>query len=66
MKLSLLEKVTFILVPWFFGIFLSLCAVILSFTRGDPMATIIFICSGFIVISLYCVCSLLAKIIEKQ
>jgi len=51
--------------PWFFGTILIVVQ-IFGVSRGaNPLYTLILIPTGLILISIYCVCALLVKLIEK-
>ena len=59
--MSKLDKLALVGSPWFFGVVLIICAFIV---RGDEF--LLLVCTGLICMSLFCVCSLLLKIIENK
>ena len=63
MKLSKLEKLTYVGCPWLFGVVF----VIVGALSGSSSALNRLLCSasGLLFISLFCICSLLLKLIEK-
>lgn len=64
MKLSKLEKITYVGCPWLFGVIYVIVALLTK--SKDTLATVIIGGTGLILISLFCVCSLLAKIVDKD
>lgn len=67
MKLSKFEKLVYAGSPWFFGIVLTITGTYTSLKNPDiDLYSIIMIAGGLICISLYCVCSLLIKLIEDK
>ena len=64
MGLTKFEKLTYVGGPWFFGIVIIICGIIVSIANPERLRGILLICSGLICMSLYCVCALLAKIIK--
>ena len=60
------EKLTLVGAPWFFGIVMTVCGAIVQIAAPDRLHGMLLICSGLICMSIYCVCSLLAKIIESK
>ena len=65
MKLSKLDKLVYVGCPWLFGVVLVVSGIFVSKTGQDNIYSLILICAGLISMSLYCVCALLLKIIEK-
>jgi len=64
-KLTRIEKFMLVGCPWFFGTILIVVQ-IFGVSRGaNPLYTLILIPTGLILISIYCVCALLVKLIEK-
>jgi hypothetical protein len=66
MKLSKMEKLSYVGSPWFFGMVLTICGIIISFMRPVSFQGIALICAGLVCISIYCICALLARIVEKD
>lgn len=66
MGLTKLEKLVYVGCPWFFGIILVICGIVVSSMGKDTLIGMLLICSGLICMSLYCVSSLLAKVIEAK
>lgn len=64
MKIGKFEKVLLLGCPWVFGIILIASGFFVSRVNVGFLSTLL-ICSGLICVSLYCVCVLLAKIVEK-
>lgn len=58
------EKLIYVGCPWFFGTVLILCGLIV--TSNAKLEGLLLICTGLICVSLYCVCSILAKIVESK
>lgn len=66
MSLKKSDKLSYVGAPFFFGMVLVICGTYISLTFPERLHGILLICSGLICMSLYCVCALLAKIIEKK
>ena len=66
MKLTKLEQISCLIAPCFFGIVLIICGIIVTYKDPIRIHGIMLVCSGLICMSLYCVCLLLAKIIDKK
>ena len=66
MSLTKFDKTVLVGCPWLFGLILTLSGTIISFYRPQLLRGIILIGSGLICMSLYCICSLLVKIIEAK
>jgi len=60
-----MERLTYLGAPWFFAIVMIICGIIVSNARPEKLHGIILICSGLICMSLFCVCALLAKIVDN-
>lgn len=58
------ERLVLVGIPWFFGIILLIAGILLSILSEQPSISTLLICTGLICMSLYCVCSLLAKIVQ--
>ena len=66
MGLTKFEKLSYVGGPWFFGIVLILCGLYMSKISADKFHALLIICIGLICMALYCVCGLLAKIVESR
>ena len=66
MKLSKMERFSYVGSPWFFGMVLTVCGIIISFMRPTAFQGIMLVCAGLVCVSIYCVCALLARILEKE
>ena len=65
MKLTKGEKISFVYSPLFFGMVLVICGWYSALTNPRLPQGITMIGAGLICVSLYCVASLLAKLLEK-
>ena len=65
MNLTKNEKKVYISAPWFFGMVMIVCGTYISFSKPEMPQAITLISSGLICFSIYCVCALLVKLIEK-
>lgn len=65
MKLPKIEKMLLLSCPWFFGMVLIVSGIVTALTKTEQFLTLLLVCSGLTCISIYCVCVLLMKIIEK-
>ena len=63
--MSKFEKLVYVGCPWFFGMVLVVVA-LLNASEMETTNVLLQICSGLICMSLFCVCSLLVKIIENK
>ena len=61
-----LEKLTLVGAPWFFGIVMTICGIIVQTSAPERLHGLLLICSGLICMSMYCICNLLVKIIESK
>ena len=59
--MSKFDKLALVGSPWFFGVVLIICGFII---QGDEF--LLLLCTGLICMSLFCVCSLLVKIVENK
>ena len=64
--LSKFDKFVYVGCPWFFGVVLTTSGVFLPRTGDEKMYVLLLISAGLICVSLYCVCALLVKLIEKK
>ncbi len=60
------EKLVYVGCPWFFGVVLITCGLIVQSGTQTKLHGLLLICTGLICMSIYCVCSLLAKSIENK
>ena len=60
--MSKFEKLVYVGCPWFFGMVL----VVVALLNASEMETDVLLVGGFICMSLFCVCSLLLKIVENK
>ena len=60
------EKLVYVGCPWFFGAVLTVCGLIVQNGNQTKLDGLLLICTGLICMSIYCVCSILAKIIENK
>ena len=65
MGLTKFEKIVYQGCPWFFSVVMVACGIIVSSAKPDETQGVILICAGLICMSLYCISSLLVKLIEK-
>ncbi len=65
MKFTKLEKIMLLGCPWFFGTVLIITQILGAKTCTNRLYSLVSVAAGLILISIYCVCALLAKIIEK-
>jgi len=63
--MSKFEKLVYVGCPWFFGMVLVVVA-LLNASEMEDINVLLAICSGLICMSLFCVCSLLVKIVENK
>ena len=63
--MSKFEKLVYVGCPWFFGMVLVVVA-LLNASEMETANVLLVVCSGLICMSLFCVCSLLVKIIENK
>ena len=63
--MSTFEKLVYVGCPWFFGMVLVVVA-LLNASEMETTNVLLVICSGLICMSLFCVCSLLVKIVENK
>jgi len=61
-----LEKVIYVGCPWFFGVVLIICGLLVKFVSQATLEGLMLICTGVICMSLCCLSSLLAKIVESK
>ena len=66
MNMTKLEKLVYIGCPWLFAMVMITSGIYLGFTSNYKFAGFFAAGFGFICMSLYCVCALLGKIIEKK
>lgn len=64
-KLTKFEKIVLVGSPWFFGVVSIASGLYTAYNNGAKLISLLLIVTGFICISLYCIASLLAKILEK-
>jgi len=65
MSLKKSEKLSYVGGPFLFSIVLIICGIIVSKAAPERLHGIVLICSGLICMSLYCVCGLLAKMVDS-
>ena len=65
MRLSDFEKMSLAYAPLWFAILLIVSGMVVSFFNPGPLHGIIMVCSGLICMSMYCICALLVKLVEK-
>lgn len=58
------EKLVYVGCPWVFGMILIVCGLIVQRGPQAKLHGLLLICAALICISIYCVCSLLLKIVE--
>jgi len=63
--MSKFEKLVYAGCPFFFGMVLVVVA-LLNASEMEDINVLLVICSGLICMSLFCVCSLLVKIVENK
>jgi hypothetical protein len=66
MDLGKFDKLVYVGCPWLFGVVLVVGGIFAANISRQKIAYLILICAGLICISLYCVCALLLKLIEKK
>ena len=66
MGLTKLERLIFLGCPWLFGMVMVISGIALRRSSTDKLLSILLVCSGLVCMSLYCVCALIVKIIEKR
>lgn len=66
MKLTKLEKLSYVGAPWFFGIVMTVVGNIVANANPKGLHGIVLISAGLICMSLFCVCALLVKIIPSD
>ncbi|MBU1262125.1 hypothetical protein KKG61_05290 [bacterium] len=60
------EKIVLIGCPWLFGVVLATCGIYVGFKNPERLHGILMGCSGLICMSIYCLCSLVSKLIAKN
>jgi len=60
------EKLVYVGCPWFFGVVLIACGLIISTNPQAKLHGLLLKCTGLICMSFYCVCSILVKIVENK
>ncbi len=65
MNLRKIDRIVLVNCPLFFGLVLLLSAIMISKYQKGTIHEIIMIASGLVCVSIYCLTSLLAKLIEK-
>lgn len=60
------ERMVFVACPGIFGAVLIVVGLMVVFKPQAKMLGLLAMCAGFICSSIFCVCSLLAEIIEKK
>jgi galactitol-specific phosphotransferase system IIC component len=63
--MSKIEKLLNVGTPFFFGMVLIVCGLIMRSSPEKTLYALMAICTGFICLSICCVCSILIKILEK-
>lgn len=63
--MSKFEKLVYVGCPWFFGMVLVVVA-LLNVSEMETTNFVLMTSSGLICMSLFCVCSLLVKIVENK
>ncbi|MFC1658714.1 hypothetical protein ACFL1D_04935 [Candidatus Omnitrophota bacterium] len=65
MILTRVEKILYAGLPWFFGTVMLVSGILVN--NVDPVSIngVILACAGLLCMSLYCICVLLLKLIEK-
>ena len=63
--MSKFEKLVLVGCPWFFGMVLVVVA-LLNASEMETTNVLLVVCFGLICMSLFCVCSLLVKIVENK
>ena len=63
MRLTRLERISYVGGPWFLGIALIVCGIIVANADPAKLHGILLICTGLLCMCLYSVCALLARII---
>ncbi|MBL7197794.1 MAG: hypothetical protein ISS47_06815 [Candidatus Omnitrophica bacterium] len=66
MNLPRFEKLIFFGCPWLFGMVMIISGIAVRRSSTNKLLSILLVCSGLICMSLYCVCALIVKIIEKR
>jgi len=66
MNLTRFEKLVLLGCPWLFGTILIISGILTAGSGIGKLCSVLLICSGFICMSLYCVCALIIKLIEKR
>lgn len=64
--MSKLEKLVYVGCPWVFGAVLIVCGLIILINPQTKLHGLMAICTGFVCMSIYCVCSILVKIVEGK
>lgn len=64
--MSRLEKIIYVGCPFIFGIVMIIGGIYLRFKSSYNFAGVFAVGFGLICISLYCICALLVKLIEKK
>lgn len=60
------EKIVYVGCPWLFGMVMIINGVYLGFAVPKSLAGLASVGLGLTCVSLYCVCSLLAKLVETK
>lgn len=66
MKLSMIERISYVWVLFFLGIVMTAIGLFAGLKHPENLQGTIMISCGLILISSFCVASLLTKLIEKQ
>ncbi|MFC2149521.1 hypothetical protein ACFLQ8_02355 [Candidatus Auribacterota bacterium] len=65
-KLTKFEKLVITGCPWFFGLVLTLCGVIIQNVQKNPLPGLILACTGLICFCFYCVCYLMVRLFAGE
>ncbi len=60
------DKVVLVGLPWLFGLVLTLCGVVVSHVQPAQLHGVILTIGGIICFAIFCICSLLVKILLKK
>ena len=63
MNLTKFEKAVYVGIPWALGMILIICGII---SKGAASMRVLAMCTGFICMSLWCLCSLVAKVVQAR
>ena len=63
--MSKFEKLVYVGCPWLFGVVMVVTGIMGMRTLSSIWYSLMLICTGFICMSMYCICSLLAKLVDK-